>query len=260
MPMTAYSVAGHALELGGTFAIAALGAELCRRRHLGGLAVTLLAMVSALGGGLVRDLVIGAPPVAFHSLGDPVVALAAGLAVVFGGRHLPRVLVPLRVVEAIGLGALCVNGTAKALAAGQAPVAAAALGVVTVVGGGIVRDISTGRAPGVFRRGRRTRLALLALTSVAAIVLLSLERLDHVAVLAVAAGAAAMLLMCERGSAAEAPARAERVSLSTRRRSSTPVFPLFAARPMRGADAGDVPDGGGDLALEMDAGQRARQA
>ncbi|MCE3555248.1 TRIC cation channel family protein [Pseudonocardia sp. RS11V-5] len=212
--MTVYGVAGHALELGGVFAIAALGAELGRRRGLNGLAVTLFAMVSALGGGLVRDLAMGAPPVAVHSFGDPAAALAAGLAVAVLGRHVPRVLVPLRVVEAVGLGVLCVNGTARALAVGQTPVAAAALGFVTVVGGGIVRDSLTGRAPGVFRRGRAARLVLLALTSVTAVVLLRVGRLDPAAGLVVAACASTMLLVCERGGAAEAPTRAEPVSAS----------------------------------------------
>ncbi|MCE0766106.1 TRIC cation channel family protein [Pseudonocardia kujensis] len=250
--MTAYGVAGHVLELGGVFAIAALGADLCRRRELNGLAVTLFAMVSALGGGLVRDLVIGAPPVAFHSVGDPAVALAAGLTVVVLGRHLPRVLVPLQLVEAVGLGVLCVNGTARALAAGQAPVAAAALGVVTVVGGGIVRDSLTGRVPGVFRRGRETRPLLLVLTAVTAVVLLRLGRLDPAVGLVVAACAATMLLMCERV-AAGAPPGAEPVSTSVavgplpgRTLVGAPARPCRSTAEACNNDRVRVPSGRGD--------------
>jgi uncharacterized membrane protein YeiH len=192
--MSTYTVITYVFELGGIFAFATLGASLCLRRNLNLVAVTLYALISALGGGLLRDLVIGAPPVAFQRLDYLGVALAgAGVGVALR-RQMSRFLLVLQIIEALALGLLCVSGAAKAYAAGQPAVAAVALGVITGIGGGVLRDILTGVTPVMFLRGREVQLAPIVLGSVTTTALLHLDRLDHTASLIVAAATGGVLL------------------------------------------------------------------
>lgn len=100
----------------------------------------------------MRDLIIGeTPPVAFVQLRYPATALLAALVIFFW--HPPRRLIrgPLDLADAIGLGIFCVVGTVSAYQHGLSAFSAAALGVVTAVGGGIVRDVLAGRTPSLLR-------------------------------------------------------------------------------------------------------------
>ena len=114
--------------------------------------IALLALITALGGGLVRDVVLGhTPPPAFTRWEYLVVPLAgAGLAYVARFERVPRTLLAF---DAAGLGLFSVAGALKALDYGLGPIAATALGVTTAVGGGVLRNVIARETPTLIRSG-----------------------------------------------------------------------------------------------------------
>ncbi|MEY2974791.1 MAG: hypothetical protein RIR49_1211 [Actinomycetota bacterium] len=141
-----------ALEFVGIVTFAASGALVAIRRGFDLVGLLALGSITALGGGIVRDLVIAdGVPVAF---GDPVyiaTALVAALATVGAQRVLGRWRRTMLTCDAAGLALFSVSGTAIALDAGLDGFAATLLGVVTAVGGGVIRDVLAGEPPLIFR-------------------------------------------------------------------------------------------------------------
>jgi uncharacterized membrane protein YeiH len=142
-----------AVDLLGVFVFALSGALLAVRKRFDVFGVAVLALAAALGGGLIRDLLIGAvPPVALQDWRYGAAGLVAA-AVGFVAHHpLERIGPAVRFFDAIGLGFFAVAGTSKAMAFGLAPFAAVAMGVLTGVGGGVIRDLLAGEVPLVLRR------------------------------------------------------------------------------------------------------------
>ena len=141
------------LDLVGVFVFALSGAALALDKRLDLFGVLVLAVVTALGGGIVRDVCIGAaPPAAFASSRYLVVALAAGLIAFLGARQIERVVRGVLLFDAAGLGLFVATGTAKALDYGLGAVPAIVLGCITGIGGGILRDVLAGEVPRVLRR------------------------------------------------------------------------------------------------------------
>lgn len=140
------------LDLIGVFAFGVSGALMAIRRDFDVVGIAILAVVTALGGGLVRDLVLGdTPPPAFTEWPYLVVALIAAALTALTPRGFTRLTRPLLVFDAAGLGLFSVAGTEKALDFGLAPVAAACLGVTTAVGGGVLRDVIAREVPALVR-------------------------------------------------------------------------------------------------------------
>ena len=140
-----------ALELTGLFAFGMSGALMAIRRDFDVIGIAFLAVITALGGGILRDVVLGdTPPPAFTDWEYLGVPLAAAALTFFAHPALERLMRTLLVFDAAGLGLFCVTGTVKALDYGLAPVAAAALGVTTAVGGGLLRDITANEVPRLF--------------------------------------------------------------------------------------------------------------
>jgi len=144
-----------ALDLSGTFVFAVNGAltglEAARIDIVG---VLTLGMVTGLGGGIMRDVLINAlPPAAFRYW--PYLAVAAGGALVafFFSRALRRFALPIDLLDAAGLSLFCVAGAAKSLQYGLGPAPAVILGAVTGVGGGTIRDVLVRRVPTVLTSG-----------------------------------------------------------------------------------------------------------
>lgn len=138
-----------AVDLGGTAVFAMGGALTAIQAGLDLLGVLVLSFCTALGGGVLRDLLIGAvPPVAIRDWRYPVVAFAVGaLTFVFHG---PIKAIPLPLVialDAAGLSLFAVAGAGKALAHRIHPFLAVLMGAVTGAGGGVVRDILLARVP-----------------------------------------------------------------------------------------------------------------
>lgn len=141
------------LDLVGILAFALSGALLAVRKQFDIVGMVVLAGTTALGGGIIRDLLIGAvPPVAFTNTTWLLLPLAAAVLTFFFHPHVARLRIAVLVCDAAGLGLFCVSGTAKALAYGLGPAPALLLGVVTAIGGGILRDLLAGDVPTVLRR------------------------------------------------------------------------------------------------------------
>jgi uncharacterized membrane protein YeiH len=138
------------LDLAGIFVFAVSGALVAVRQRLDVVGMVALAEITALGGGIVRDLMIGAvPPTAFTSLGYVLTPLPAAAVVFFWHPQVARILPTVLWFDAAGLGLFCATGTLKALEHGLSPLHAVLLGIVTAVGGGILRDMMSGQIPSV---------------------------------------------------------------------------------------------------------------
>src|SRR5829696_4205029 len=109
-------------ELVGIFAFAVSGALLAIRKDFDVVGIVLLAGITALGGGVARDVIIGAtPPVAFTNLGYFLMPVAAAAVTFFAHRVFERLTLTVLVFDAAGLGFFCVGGTLKALDHGLRP-------------------------------------------------------------------------------------------------------------------------------------------
>jgi len=142
------------LNLVGTFVFAVSGALLAVRKNYDIVGMAVLAGITAIGGGVIRDLVIGAiPPVAFTDSSYFWIPLLATALTFFAHVQMNRLNAAVLVFDAAGLAVFCISGTAKALNYGLGPGPAAALGVLTAVGGGIMRDVLAHDEPSVLQAG-----------------------------------------------------------------------------------------------------------
>jgi uncharacterized membrane protein YeiH len=123
--------------------------------------VTGLALASALGGGITRDLILqNGPPLAFADARYLIAALAgAVIGMIFAqriGKNTERALV---IIDAAALGLFSVSGSTRAINAGMSRLPALLLGATTAVGGGCIRDVLSGRTPKIFERGELYAIA-----------------------------------------------------------------------------------------------------
>ncbi len=129
----------HLLEHFGVAVCAVSGVLAARGRNVDLFGVVVLALVTALGGGTVRDLCLGATPLFWIERPEFVWnALAAGLATFFLARWLDPPLKALELADAFGLALFTMLGAAESLSHGTAPVIAVVLGTITGVAGGIL--------------------------------------------------------------------------------------------------------------------------
>jgi uncharacterized membrane protein YeiH len=142
------------LDLIGIFVFSLSGGLLAVRKNLDIFGIAVLAEVTALGGGVFRDLIIGAPPAAFQNRGYFFTPLAATVVVFFLHPEVERINNAVQVLDGLGLGLFCVTGTAKAHDYGLGSVAAVALGMVTAAGGGVARDLLVNELPSLLRWDR----------------------------------------------------------------------------------------------------------
>ncbi|GAB3652984.1 trimeric intracellular cation channel family protein [Actinocorallia lasiicapitis] len=134
----------------GIAVFAVTGALAALRKQLDIVGMAALAEMTALGGGVIRDLMIGAvPPAAATNLGYLLIPLGATVIVYFWHPTIGKLQGSITVLDAAGLGLFCVTGTEKALEYGLSPLHAATLGLVTAVGGGIIRDVLSNQTPSV---------------------------------------------------------------------------------------------------------------
>jgi uncharacterized membrane protein YeiH len=141
-----------ALNLIGIFAFALSGALLGVRRNFDIVGMAVLATITAVGGGVTRDVLIGdVPPAALTNVWWLLLPLIATVVVFFFHPAVARLRPAVQVFDAVGLGVFCAAATAKAIQFGIGPVPAVLLGCITGVGGGILRDVLAGDIPSVLR-------------------------------------------------------------------------------------------------------------
>lgn len=140
------------LDLVGIFVFAMSGALVGVRKDVDVFGVMVLAGTTGLGGGFLRDVLIGAaPPAALADWRYLLVPAAAGLLTFVYHPVVGRMERMVNVFDAFGLSLFCVTGATKALEYGLGPVPAALMGMLTGIGGGMLRDLLAGRVPVIFR-------------------------------------------------------------------------------------------------------------
>ncbi len=138
------------LDLMGVFAFALDGSlTAIRTARVDIVGVIALGMVTAIGGGIIRDVLLGATPATFQDWRYLVTALAGSTLAFFLSRQLTHLAKPILLFDAAGLSLFAVIGATKALEFGFGPLQAVLLGVITGVGGGTVRDVLLNRVPTV---------------------------------------------------------------------------------------------------------------
>lgn len=151
------------LDYGGTFVFALSGGVVAVHHHMDLFGVLVLAFATGNAGGITRDLLIGAtPPAAIARWQYVALSVVAGLAAFFLPalyRHLES---PVLWFDALGLAFFAVVGTGKALKYGLNPAMAALMGMLTGIGGGVLRDVLANQIPVVLRADLYALAALAA--------------------------------------------------------------------------------------------------
>ncbi len=140
------------LDLCGTFVFALSGAMAGVKHRLDVFGVLVVSFAAANSGGILRDMLIGAtPPPGIADWRYVATAALAGLVAIRWSVTIARLRDSVQLFDAGGLALFAVSGALKAQAFGLGPVAAVLLGVLTGIGGGMMRDVLTAEVPAVLR-------------------------------------------------------------------------------------------------------------
>lgn len=143
----------YILDLIGTLVFAISGVLAAVEKKLDLVGALILGFVTAVGGGTLRDLLIGQSPVGWML--DPnylFVVLAALPIIYFGKAFLSKLRKGFFFFDSLGIGLFTVLGIEKTLAVGLSPLMALLMGVVSAVFGGIIRDVLSNEVPLIFRK------------------------------------------------------------------------------------------------------------
>lgn len=155
----------YLLDLLGVAVFAVSGTLAAGRLGLDSLGVVVIAALTAVGGGTLRDLLLNRHPIFW--IGDPtylvVIAAAALLTVVYVG-HRPAPEHALLVADALGLALFAMSGAQIAEGAGLSPIIVVLMGTMTGVAGGILRDVLSGQIPLILRRDIYATAAIAGIT------------------------------------------------------------------------------------------------
>jgi uncharacterized membrane protein YeiH len=142
-----------AADIAGTLVFAVEGAMAAVDGNLDLIGIIVLAFCTALGGGVIRDILLGAlPPAALRDWRYPTIPITAAVLVFFLHRDVRAIPAPaIQVLDAAGLALFAMAGTLKAMLHKMTPLVAVMLGTITGVGGGTIRDVLLSRVPNVLR-------------------------------------------------------------------------------------------------------------
>lgn len=143
----------YPLELAGTFVFAISGALAIQDQHDDLFAATFMGFVTAIGGGTLRDMMLGSYPLVW--IGDIyfLYAIIAGVFVAYWlFKPLNRLKRTLLLFDSLGISFFTVLGVEKALSLGVKPEIAAIMGMFSAVMGGVIRDVLTNETPVLFRK------------------------------------------------------------------------------------------------------------
>lgn len=140
------------LDIIGTFVFAVSGAFRAVRHRLDLLGIMVLAVATGVGGGMIRDMLLGATPVAaLSSELYLIVCLSGGALVMLAAPRVATQWNRVMFADAIGLGVFAAIGAAKGLQFGLGPIGVMIMGALTATGGGVVRDILVREVPAVIK-------------------------------------------------------------------------------------------------------------
>ena len=142
------------LDLIGTFTFAISGAlAAIQHRSFDFFGIAVLAFVTALGGGTIRDVLIGAQPVGWMTNSNYLLLIGAAIPIAyFGQRYILRLRRTFFLFDTIGIGLFTILGLQKTLAMGLSPAVAVMMGTVSAVFGGVLRDLLANQIPLIFRK------------------------------------------------------------------------------------------------------------
>lgn len=163
------------VDLFGVFVGGVTGALVARRFSYDITGIWALALVSGLGGGMIRDVLLQAgPPLALVEPSYLPTVLAAAIVGAFFGGRIDSLRGTILVADAVAISGFAVAGTLRTFDTGFDAWPAVLLGVITAVGGGLIRDVMTGVQPAIFQRSELYAFAALG-TSLTLVVLRALD-------------------------------------------------------------------------------------
>ena len=174
MPAATLPVLPPVLDYAGVAVFALTGALAAARDRHDLITFLFFAVVTGVGGGTLRDILIGAPVFWVGDANYLGICAAATFVVWFAGAQLERVSA-LNWIDAVGLSAYAVIGAGKALALGVQPTVAAAMGVLTACFGGVLRDVLANQPSILLKREIYVTAALIAAGLFVALVGLGLQ-------------------------------------------------------------------------------------
>ncbi|MEH0157547.1 trimeric intracellular cation channel family protein [Limibacter armeniacum] len=143
----------YILDLIGTFAFAISGTLAAANKRLDIFGALMMAAVTGVGGGTLRDLILGAHPVAWASDYNYLIVISAATAFTFAFRKtVSKLRKTLFLFDTVGIGVFTVMGLEKALNYGILPGVAVVMGTFTAVMGGAIRDTLCNEIPLIFRK------------------------------------------------------------------------------------------------------------
>ena len=141
------------IDILGTFAFAVSGAFLAMEKKLDPFGVLVLSFVTAIGGGTLRDILIGNLPVSWlQNETASIVIFSSAIATMLFGRYLKKLAITLFLFDALGLGLFTIIGIELGVEKGFSTGICIALGTITACFGGVVRDVLLNNIPLLFRK------------------------------------------------------------------------------------------------------------
>jgi uncharacterized membrane protein YeiH len=141
------------IDLAGSFVLAIEGASIAAGKGLDWFGVLMISLATAMGGGMIRDILVGEhPPEALRGWSILTVGLVGGLCTLFAFHsveQIPRAV--LITVDALGLSLLAVSGVEKAIEYKLTPIAAVMMGAIAGTGGSTIRDVLLAQVPAVLQ-------------------------------------------------------------------------------------------------------------
>ncbi|MBB3035870.1 trimeric intracellular cation channel family protein [Hoyosella altamirensis] len=155
------------LDLSGIAVFAASGALVGVSKRLDIFGVCVVGVITGIGGGMIRDVLLGiTPPTSLQNWPYFATAFAACLVVLVLHPEVRRIRAGVLVLDAIGVGVFATGGAGIALASGAGPLAATIIGMITAIGGGLLRDVLVNEMPLLLQRDLYAVPALLGATTV----------------------------------------------------------------------------------------------
>ena len=143
----------HIIDIFGTFSFAVSGAFFAMEKKLDPFGVLILSFVTAIGGGTLRDIMIGELPVAWlRNETAMIVIFVSAIGTMFFGQSLKKINTTLFLFDALGLGLFTIIGIEKAMQLHFNIGVCVALGTITASFGGVLRDVLLNNVPLVFRK------------------------------------------------------------------------------------------------------------
>lgn len=141
------------VDLAGTFVFAVSGWLLASKKQLDFFGAAVISFITAVGGGTLRDVLIGSTPVGWmQDINYLLIIASAMIATIFFKRIFEKLRKTMFLFDSIGIGLFTILGVQKTLDLGLSPVVAVMMGTISAVFGGVLRDTLVNEIPMIFRK------------------------------------------------------------------------------------------------------------